>query len=153
MLMSSGFRTSAMLAMDETEMLDSVSIAIDGDMRVAIDNAGHDKLAVGFNDLGASPGALRSAPTAAIFPFLMRMEPCSIVPCVTVRMVALWQKITEGASAVQKAKDCAAGRAWRAKLFRKTTTRRRMLEVSARFIEFHSELLPASRANVPRNFS
>src|SRR5580704_3350331 len=46
----------------------------------------------------ASFGALMDVPTSAILLSLIRMEPCSMVPCETVRMVAFWIKITGGAS-------------------------------------------------------
>ena len=36
----------------------------------------------------ASFGALMDEPTSAILPSLIRMEPCSMLPCETVRIVA-----------------------------------------------------------------
>src|SRR5580704_3536264 len=46
----------------------------------------------------ASFGALTEGPTSAILPSLIRMEPCSMIPWETVRMVAFWIRITDGAS-------------------------------------------------------
>src|SRR5271170_24736 len=53
----------------------------------------------------ASFGALTEVPTSAILPSLIRMEPCSMVPCETVRMVAFWIRITGGASGELAARD------------------------------------------------
>src|SRR5580692_3377187 len=46
----------------------------------------------------ASFGTLTEGPTSTILPSLISMEPCSMVPWETVRMVAFWIRITGGAS-------------------------------------------------------
>src|SRR6266849_5158135 len=64
-----------------------VDAAVDGDVRVAIDDAGMTYWPAASMTC-AFCGAFTDWPTSAILPSLMRIEPCSMAPCETVRMVA-----------------------------------------------------------------
>ena len=64
-----------------------VDAAIHGDVGVAVDDAGDHELAGGIDHLRVFR-SLDRRPTSAIFPSLIKIDPCSMVPWVTVRMVA-----------------------------------------------------------------
>ena len=76
-----------MLAIDETEMLPSLTLP-------SMAMCEWQSMMPGMTNWPAASmtlaplGALIDEPTSAIFPSLMRIEPCSTVPCETVRMVA-----------------------------------------------------------------
>jgi len=56
-----------MLTIDDTEILPFVHVAIDCDVRVAIDDAGHHELAGGIDNLRVFRNFFTEAPTSAIF--------------------------------------------------------------------------------------
>src|SRR5271156_4195826 len=97
MSMSSGLRTSAMLTMEDTEMLPSLTLPSTAMCEWQSTMPGITYWPAA-SKTWASLGALMEVPTSAILPSLIRTEPCSMVPCETVRMVAFWMRMTEGAS-------------------------------------------------------
>src|SRR5438093_9500513 len=96
MSMSSGFRISAMFTIEETETLPSLMLSAAmcewQSIMPGITNCPAASITC------ASFGALTDTPTSAILPSLIRMEPCSMFPCETVRIVAFRITMTAGTS-------------------------------------------------------
>src|SRR2546423_1279324 len=93
MEMSSGLSTSAMFTIEETEMLPSFTSP-------SIAMCEWQSIMPGMTNWPAASitcallGAFRFGPTSVIFPSLIRTEPCSMVPCETVMIVAFWIRRT-----------------------------------------------------------
>src|SRR5437868_14877492 len=75
----------------------------------------------------ALEGAFTLAPTSVIFPSFIRTEPCSMVPCETVMIVAFWIRRTGAASGAVAAAAIGEQMTARTQIFRNCSDMRVIL--------------------------